>query len=235
MRTPLDPAATSDNVALMSANFLESLPLAQRLALSYAPVAAREATLTLLLLDNRLAAILRQRGDEVIIAQMKLAWWRDRLSSDPEQWPKGEPLLARLRVWPGDPAQLEALVNGWEGLLAEELTSTDWNEFAAGRAAAWGALAGALGIGQPNAAVEQTARAWALADLALHTGDQAERQALQEQVLASSDRSARLPRSLRSLAVLHGLSARALQRGSDDLLDGPGAMLVAMRLGITGR
>jgi phytoene synthase len=40
---------------------------------------------------------------------------------------------------------------------------------------------------------------------------------------------------LRPLTVLAGLARRSLARGGAPLLDGSGAILVAMRLGITGR
>lgn len=219
----------------MSDEFLEALPLAQRLALSYAPAASRSATLTLLMLDNRLADVLRQRGDEAIIAQMKLAWWRDRFAAYPAQWPKGEPLLARLREWPGDVSGLAALVDGWEALLAEQLGEGQWAEFAQGRAQAWAALADGLELSDAGHAIETAAREWALADLAIHLGDDAEGQAARAHAMANRGRVSRLPRQMRPLKVLHGLSLRALSRNTGDLLDGPGAVLAAMRLGIAGR
>ena len=112
---------------------VEDLPLVQRLALSYAPARARADTLTLLTLDNRLSGILRQRG-ETIIAQIKLAWWRDRLGELPANWPTGEPLLARLADWSGDTQALVPLVDGWEAILAENLDAPRIDEFATGRA-----------------------------------------------------------------------------------------------------
>lgn len=206
------------------------LSLEQRLALSYAPTGSRAAVLTLLALDNRLAAILRQ-GGEPVIAQIKLAWWRDRLEESPEAWPKGEPLLESLRQWPADPAQLLPLVNGWEGLLGEDLTVAAIEDFATGRALAWQALAPA---GQ-GGTVAATARDWALSDLALNLGTAAEAAAARRLALAGKVRHQRLPRSLRPLAVLHALTRRALERGSSQVLDGPRAMLLALRIGLTGR
>lgn len=206
------------------------LPLADRLALSYAPAGRRAAAQALLLLDHRLAAILRQ-GGEPVIAQIKLAWWRDRLSESPVAWPTGEPLLAALRQWPADPATLVPLVNGWEALLGEELTMSAIEDFAQGRALAWAALAPA-GQGRAVAAV---AREWALADLALNLGNEAEAGAARRLVLAGRQRGGRLPRAVRPLAVLHALSRRALERGSGELLDGPMAGLIALRIGLTGR
>ena len=97
----------------MSRSLAEQLPPPQRLALSYAPPSARCPTLALLALDTRLAGLLRRRG-EPVLAQVRLAWWRDILAAEPGGWPEGEPVLALLRSW-REPAPLVALVDGWEG------------------------------------------------------------------------------------------------------------------------
>lgn len=207
----------------------QDLPLVQRLALSYAPANARADTLALLALDNRLAAILRQ-GGEPVIAQIKLAWWRDRLGENPNGWPAGEPLLHTLRQWPGGPAGLIPLVDGWEALLAADLTGIGIDEFAQGRSAAWATLAPAHATSAAAAA-----RGWALADLALNLGQAEEASTVRELALSATREVAPLPRALRSLAVLHGLARRALARGRDELLDGPGAGFVALRIGLFGR
>lgn len=217
----------------MDESLLETLPVAQRLALSYAPRSARGHVLTLLALDNRLAGILRQRG-ETIIAQMKLAWWRDRLGEEPAAWPRGEPLLARIAELPFAPARLLPLVDGWEALLAEQLTASGVEEFAQGRALAWQALGEACAA-QAGNPVERAAREWSYVDLAHNLGDAQEARAARDQARACKWRKARLPRALRPLQVLHALSRRALERGSGELLDGPGAAWLAIRVGITGR
>jgi phytoene synthase len=208
----------------------DMLNLAQRLALSYAPARGRAGVLGLLALDNRLATILRA-GGEPVMAQIKLAWWRDRLRENPQAWSAGEPLLQALRHWPADPAQLVPLVDGWEALLAEDLTMAAIEEFAQGRAAAWAALAGQ----GHQAAVQAAARSWALADLALNLGKGDEAAAARRLALASKAAPTRLPRRVRPLAVLAALTRRALIRDSGDLLDGPMAGLIALRIGLFGR
>lgn len=234
----------------MSETHQDSLPIAQRLALSYVSAGVREDSLTLLLLDNRLAGVLRQRS-EIIIAQMKMAWWRDRLAENPEAWPLGEPLLDRLRLWHGKPVDLAPLVNGWERLLADDLTMAALEEFAEGRAQAWRALASAHAADHsPHddlAMVHSAAREWALADLAIHLGDQDEAKTVQNMmqdmmgakaggmVLGVGRAALPLPRQMRCLAVMRGLALRALERGSRDVLDGPLSMAVALRIGMTGR
>ncbi|GGD51829.1 hypothetical protein GRI62_05840 [Erythrobacter arachoides] len=218
----------------MNAQLLSTLPLAQRLALSYAPACARDATLALLALDTRLAGIVRGHG-EPVIAQLKLAWWRDRLAQDPAVWPAGEPLLALMRTCGVEPVRLAGMVDGWELLLSEELGRPELEEFAEGRALGWSGLAEAFHVGAPYAAVSTIATAWALADLALHLGGGEVAASAREIALALPRGDERLPRELRTLVVLHGLARRALLRGSREPLDGPAAMLAAARLGFAGR
>jgi phytoene synthase len=209
---------------------LEELPPAQRLALSYAPARAREATLGLLALDARLATVMRRKV-EPMIAQIRLAWWRDILAAEPASWPKGDAVLELLCNW-RDPAGLRALVDGWEALLAENLDSRAIDEFARGRGEAFALLAAELGVADAPAA--RQGRLWALGDLAANLSNPDERAALIETARLEPP-VAVLPRALRPLAVLSGLARRSLAHGGAPLLDGPRAMLLAMRLGIAGR
>ncbi|MFM2237345.1 MAG: hypothetical protein RL209_1379, partial [Pseudomonadota bacterium] len=73
---------------------LELYPPAQ-LAIAYAPRDLRSAFALLLQVDQRFAEILRN-AREPMIAQIKMAWWREALSSTAEARPKGEPLLQAL-------------------------------------------------------------------------------------------------------------------------------------------
>jgi phytoene synthase len=215
----------------MSVDLTAELPPAQRLALAYAPAFARPATLALLALDARLGAVLRGRR-EPLAAQLRLAWWRDRLATRQSEWPPGEPLLEALRCWRA-PAGLGALVDGWEALLAEALTPPLIGEFVDGRAQAFAALARELERDRPDDAA-RAARIWALADLAANLSDPGERSLL----IACADDVPALPRlsaSLRPLAVLAGLGAAALRRGGEPLLAGPRSALAALRIGLTGR
>jgi len=204
-----------------AADLAEGLSPLARLALAYAPASAREHWLTLLALDARLEKIVRT-AREPMLAQLKLAWWRDRLSADPAGWPKGEPLLARLAGW-SDPAALVALValvDGWEELLGEP--PVDAAAFAAGRAAAATALARELGA--DGVGVGPASRAWAFADLVL-AGE-----GLTPEVPPRG-----LPRAMRPLAVLAGVTLGAARKGRADALYTPGAWLTAVRIGLFGR
>jgi phytoene synthase len=206
------------------------LPPPQRLALAYAPARARGRTLALLALDARLGAILRA-GIEPIAAQLRLAWWRDVLARPAADWPRGQPVLDSLRDW-RDPSGLSGLVDGWEALLTEALTTAEVREFVAGRQAAFACLAGELDV-EAVAEAEQAAQAWALADLAANLSDGEERALVADQGRGVVPPP--LPRALRPLAVLAGLGARSLRRGGGPLLDGPGSALLALRIGLIGR
>lgn len=209
---------------------LEDLPPPQRFALTYAPPRSRAATLALLALDARLAAILRARR-EPIAAQLRLAWWRDTLARPAAEWPRGEPVLDALRGW-RDPSGLAELAQGWEALLAETLTPETVAEFAAGRGHAFACLACELGVG-PVERAEEAARIWALADLAANLSGEQERALVVEHGRGLAPPP--LPPSLRPLAVLAGLGALALRKGGAPLLSGPGSALLALRIGLAGR
>lgn len=194
--------------------------------MAYAPRVTRGDWLTFLALDTRLAGVVRQ-AREPMLAQLKLAWWRDRLKAHPAVWPKGEPLLARLSNWE-DRSGLIALVDGWEALLGETEVS---DGFAEGRVA--GIIALAQRFGADGASVAQAARRWALADLGLHLGDPAELSSLRE--LLGAMRTTPLPRAMRPLAVLAGVTGRAFERGGLAALHTPGAFATAVRIGLVGR
>lgn len=210
------------------------LPLPLRLALAYAPRRSRGDIAALWQLDNRLAVILQGRGD-ALIAQIKLAWWRDRLGEDPADWPVGEPLLQMLRIGKVPPRAYLPLVDGWERLLDEDLTVATVHEFAAGRAAGWVAVAHAAHATSADGAVAQAAREISYLELAHHLGNEAEARAARQVALACKWHHPHLPRAVRPLAVIHGLSARALQTETRDLLDGPRAGVLALRIGLFGR
>lgn len=217
-------------IANDTAALLATLPPEQRLALAYAPAAARAPWLALLALDARLAGIVRS-SREPLLGQLRLAWWRDQLSTPAAARPAGEPVLALLGQWGGAAAGLTALVDGWEALLGEPpLAAPALERFAAGRAEAIAALAGQLGTDEP---CKRAARLWALADLAARLSHPAERAAAMELASTEDRAGPRLPRALRPLTVLHALAARG--RSGEGLLAGPGSLALALRVGLFGR
>lgn len=96
------------------------LPPPSNLAVAYTPLVFRPAFALLLQLDARFADIVR-KAREPMIAQIKLAWWRDAFADEPALRPKGEPLLQALGACDDkiSSAALEKLVSAWELLLGE--------------------------------------------------------------------------------------------------------------------
>ena len=215
-------------------DLIETLPMLQRLALSYAPRAARGPTLELFALDTRLAGIVRS-ASEPIMAQLRLAWWRERFESPVSRWPEGEPLLAALRGWNEHRDALVSLVDGWEELTAAPpLAAAAMTALAEARGGAFAALAESLGAARHAEAARRAGTDWAIADLAGKLRDPGERDTVLALAGARDLQPARLPRALRPLKVLHGLALRSLR--ADAALDAisPGAALAALRLGLLG-
>ena len=210
---------------------LSSLPPEQRLALAYAPRTSRMLFLGTLALDAKLAGIVRA-AREPMLAQLRLAWWRERLApGGGASAPKGEPILAALAPLQKQDSSLAALVDGWEALLlADPLDPAAVNAFAEGRAAAMAGLASHLSDQADEA--RRAGREWALADLASRIGSPRERAQVIETLNGERWQRIRLTRDLRPLAVLHGLARR--HRGARPLVAGPGSLLAAVRLGVTG-
>lgn len=214
---------------------IASLPPLQRFALAYAPARAHALTLGLMALDNRLAGIV-SRASEPMLAQIRLAWWRELLTQEPESWPGGEPLLALLKHWRERTAELVQLVNGWECAVTggDALAIADIRRLASGRGAAFGVLAGVLGHSGAAETTARMAREWALADLAAYLPAPADRDTAHEMLGDTAWTRQRLPRALRPVAVLNGLAARSFKKGTGlDRLT-PGSIVPAMRIGLFG-
>ena len=215
-----------------SQDLLADLPVVQRLALAYASAAHRARYAAFFALDNRLAQIVRGRR-EVVLAQMRLAWWRDMLAKPVESWPKGDAVLAALRA-AGEPAALGALVDGWEALLAETFGEAKLETFLQGRAAGYGWAANSK-EGAQKAALRIASDRLSLTELSANIADEGERDMVSSR-LTELPGSAPLERAMRPLKVLDGLAMRANKRArAAPLLDGPADMAVAIRLGLFGR
>lgn len=189
--------------------------------------------LTVLSLDQRLSRLVAQ-AREPLLVQMRLAWWRDRLREPPQSFHSGEPVLQALSAWNDrERAQLVALVDGWEALLEEPpIADAALMAFANGRGAALAALARQLGADAAEAEARRCGAGWALAELAQHLSDPAERAQVARLIAAHDWGKPRLPRELRPLAVLDGLARRG--KGQKLLLAGLSDVVVAARLGLLG-
>lgn len=218
----------------LAETLMATLPLSMRLALAYAPRRAFLPTLAMLALDVRLAGLLRH-SREPMMAQLRLAWWRETLGQDASAWPEGEPLLAALRSWSNAHQALVPLVDGWENLTGSAPLPADMLLcMAQGRAQAFAGLAQVLGCAQAAQAAHRSGRRWALADLAAHLRHPEERAAVLTLLHEGEHAPARLPRPLRPLAVLAETAVRRSDRNPDSSALSPSALLHAMRVGIFG-
>lgn len=210
--------------------------LPHRVALAWASRSTRPMLEPLFSLDERLGRIVVS-AREPMLAQMRLAWWRDRLGEARGLRPKGDPVLDAIgHHWQGEEAALIALVDGWEELLGEApLSEGAFERFARGKAegfAACARLAGAAGHAEP---ARQAGRLYALGDCLPRLSDPVERARLQALAAANPGHADSMPRFLRPLAILGGLGARVLRRGEGPLFGDRGSALLATRLGILGR
>lgn len=185
----------------------------ERVAVAYAPARVRALWLGLLALDSRLKRAARS-GSEPVLAQIKLAWWRDRFAGPIAAWPAGEPLLAVLTRWDGETAALGELVDGWE---AAEVGEDGGVRLRAARVEAVLALARLAGGDDDPAEVRRAALDWLDGEAA--------------------GASPRLSRAMRPLAVLRGMALRGYGQGLGQGQE-RGALrsfFAVMRLGLLGR
>ncbi|RJY08531.1 hypothetical protein D6201_03390 [Aurantiacibacter aquimixticola] len=188
----------------------------------------------LLKLDARLAQVVAN-GGEVLIRQMRLAWWRDAMRGSTISQPIKEPLMACLSsIWKDDLHELVGLVDGWEALLEEALDELAIEKFVLGRTAAWASFVSIAKITVSPTTVERAVRTWALAGLAANVVSRSERDRVLSLAAVHSDFGI-LPRRLRPLAILAGLGRRGIRRGGRPLMEGRGAALRALKIGAIGR
>ena len=212
-------------------NTLTELPPIYRIAIGSARSRDRAAFAALFALDTRLGRAVAE-ASEPIIAQMKLAWWRDRFSERPSDWPIGEPLLAQLYSWNTSATDLGQLVDGWEELVAgEALTSAGMERFASGRRASWQALARFIGAETNVTALDHLARNFSFADLVERGYDHGKLPIVDSQSVL---RQGKMPRGLRPFVVLGALGQRAVSK-QRPMLDGFPSLALAVRTGLSGR
>ena len=192
------------------------------LALALADGGFRNRLDALLRLHHHLSRVVLSSKEPALI-QMRLAWWREELRK-PSDVGQADPLLGALKKeWSGDVAKVVAIVDAWEGLLADR----PWPDtvIEALGLAYGNAFASMAGTKEADAA-RTHGRCWASAELRL---------AGYENALGQLPRLPKLSRNLRSLALIGGLSRRALSRPEMALLGDRLSPLAAMRLGIFGR
>lgn len=185
---------------LPDAPFAVPSMLDPRLALML-PVAVRPALEALWRLDARLFDVVILRREDML-AQLKLAWWRDRLeqvSANPAALPRGEPLLAALASYWAGTAALTGFADGYEAAMLA--TSAD-----EARAAA-AALASAMQRPLATLGMDALPMAWAL----VRAGQMAADKELAQQMWVDAGAVAaadEMPRAARTLDRWARLVAR---------------------------
>lgn len=95
----------------------------QKLALLYLNAELRPLLTLFLAFDSRMSQIYDKMND-VMIAQIQLAWWRDTIGNDSK--PKGEPLISLLEQVQAQYIDIDLshalieMVNGWEILMTAD-------------------------------------------------------------------------------------------------------------------
>ena len=171
-------------------------------------------------------------ASEPLLAQVRIAWWRDQFR-DPEVGCQAkDPLVQSLRTaWGDDAVFLVPLIDGWESLLSEEETGS---HFVEGRSKLAGAIACMLDCKTQRATAEALASLWAFSDLAHYFG----KSEIRDWALTNWEESAsnfgRSSIALRPLGVLGGLAKRALEKGGVPMLGDRMSPFVGFRLWAIG-
>lgn len=143
----------------------------EKLAIVYAAKPLRGSFEWLLTLDARLKRSVLG-ASEPLIAQIKLAWWRDAICAAPPMRPKGEPMLQQLADMNSQNNQFDleqsalALVEAWEKLASAD--QADANALADYASLRGEALFGSYGrwSGQADlAGILSAGSEWALLDI----------------------------------------------------------------------
>lgn len=212
----------------------------RRLALLYVPAAARPAVEALWQLDAHLGTVLAA-GTQLMLTQMKLAWWREALAALDRGPAPAEPILQRVeqhllsRGLKG--GELAEMTVGWEHLLADQLTPEDLVGYSELRGGLLFRYSAELLGSSSNEDVEAAGMIWALADLARRSSRADERSTALELAKSSSAPKARWPTRLRSLGMLAALATRDAITGGEALerQGSPARLLRMLSHRLTGR
>ncbi len=172
-----------------------------------------------------------------MVAQLRLAWWRDQLALPVAERAKGDGVLDNLSAHLGyHSGVLGKVVDGWEHLVvAEAQTPAVLDTFAANRAYLFAAMqSGRLEKPQSDE-VLRAGRLWGLADLAFAQATPENRAIIVQIAQAELSQPVRLPKSVRHLHILGELARSSLQRGGAPLVSRRRDALLISRLGMFGR
>lgn len=187
---------------------LGELDASQRLALVYAPRHRRQALAAAWALDARMRRLFLNARDPML-AEIKLAWWQERLEALGHERTPDEPLLQALaEAASGSPSLLAALAElpgAWRSLGDDRpFPQEALHDYARGRGGGMMRLVGEILRAPVGGPAETAGEGWALFDLAAHLTDVE----LAERVAASAldrfSRAGRLawPRAMRPAGMM---------------------------------
>lgn len=172
---------------------------------------ARDRAACLFLLDNACAQVART-VHEPLMAQIRLAWWRDGLLAETTRAAHRSPEMDALRALEGFgqmQPHLVAMIDGWEELILFDGADPDamLTAYARGRG---GGLFAAFGGAAESDATDGPV--WALWDLVGHLGDEV----LAQKAVAIAGEAAAKPRDMRlprMLTMMAGVARDDVRRG----------------------
>ncbi len=189
----------------------------QRLSLIYLQEELRPLLTLFLLLDRRIEDIILNMN-EAMIAQIKLAWWRDTIKLDVK--PKGEPLVKMIEDIQNQYCDLDVTnalishINGWEYLILNEesLSNDDLYRYATERGGAFFSLiATACGQTELRQGYRDLGCIWALSLFFNNGNKDAERARILANEYYNSIDYKQLSRLIRPLSLLTFPAIHALK------------------------
>ncbi len=150
----------------------DAISAPNRLAITYCPANLRAFFTLILAFDSRIKDV-AARNTEPLIAQLRLAWWRDAISQGAATNRKGEPLLAQLSAI-SDPklAQIAQhsmldLLTAWESIIVMPNDANAAHDYAILRSkAVFGGFLSANDM-SANEGMILLGQIWALQDIGL--------------------------------------------------------------------
>ncbi|MEM1131641.1 MAG: hypothetical protein AAGH53_01750 [Pseudomonadota bacterium] len=209
----------------------------QRLALAYVPVSVRKAQETVLAMDA-IGGKICDSTSEMLLGQMRYAWWRDVMNGTSTDRRTGHPLLELIGEQPGFEQQaLVPIIDAWESYIVDA-DGAYGGEHARDRGAALAQCFVRLGMADDSKELDNMLGCYALWDdirMGRYDGEAAitVKQVLGKQL--NPLRNWKIPRRLRILAIIREMIVRdALHDGWDKPLMRPSMAARIIRRGLTG-
>lgn len=185
-------------------------------AVQYAPAGRRDALLAVWQLDARLRRIFGS-AREPALAEIKLAWWQERLNALRTDVVPSEPLLRRLAgATAVTPADLAMLAEGWRVLFAEDLSAEHLGDHARLRGRALVSISAAALAGCATECMLQAGEGYALVDFAADQPNDGVRDLAMRAARDRFGQAGRIawPRPMRPLGMIVELARGDAMRGT---------------------